>query len=261
MPGVSAGRQPSRSRVRISVMQLSVYSCQLVSNSAPQPSGFASTRRAFTDNCQLRTANRLPRQRRRSHQEFVDGARGLPALADRPHDERLPAPHVARGEHFRHGGAVGLGVRLDVACARRARRRIARAGPRARDPTKPIANSTRSAWISNSLPGISTILGGPLPSRCHSTRAAMSFSTLPSRPSKRLVVTDQSRSQPSSCDDDVRSLIGQLGHTSGLFSDSGRLRQQLELRDRRRTMAIGRAHAVRAGVAAADDHDVLARAR
>ena len=75
--------------------------------------------------------------------------------------------------------------------------------------------------ISNSLPGTSTIFIAPVPSFCHSTRAAISFSTLPLRPSKRFVVTAQSRSQPSSCDDDVRSLIGQFGHTSGLFSDSG----------------------------------------
>ena len=44
---------------------------------------------------------------------------------------------------------------------------------------------------------------------------------MPSRPSKRLVATAQSRAQPSSCDDEVRSLIGQYGHTSGLFSVSG----------------------------------------
>src|SRR6185437_1123943 len=51
--------------------------------------------------------------------------------------------------------------------------------------------------------------------------AATSFSTLPFLPSKRLVATAQSRPQPSSCEDDVRSLIGQYGHTSGLFSSSG----------------------------------------
>lgn len=45
--------------------------------------------------------------------------------------------------------------------------------------------------------------------------------TRPFSPMSSLVATDQSRSQPSSCDDDVRSLIGQYGHTSGLFSSSG----------------------------------------
>ena len=41
------------------------------------------------------------RQQARPHQEFVDGAGALPALADRPHDQRLAAPHVAGGKQFR----------------------------------------------------------------------------------------------------------------------------------------------------------------
>src|SRR5450830_1574083 len=45
-------------------------------------------------------------QNRRSHQELIDGARTLPALANRPHHQRLPPPHVAGGEHFGHGGGV-----------------------------------------------------------------------------------------------------------------------------------------------------------
>ena len=42
-----------------------------------------------------------------------------------------------------------------------------------------------------------------------------SFSSLPSLPSKRLVATDQSRAQPSSCDDDVRSFTGQAFRVEG----------------------------------------------
>ena len=79
-----------------------------------------------------------------------------------------------------------------------------------------MARKTRSAFISNSEFGTSLIL----PS-FHSTRQAISFSTLPPLPSKRLVATAQSRSQPSSCEDEVRSLVGQYGQTSGLFSCSG----------------------------------------
>ena len=45
---------------------------------------------------------RSTRQRRRSHQEFVDGVRSLASFADRPDDQRLPAPHVAGGEHLGH---------------------------------------------------------------------------------------------------------------------------------------------------------------
>ena len=37
----------------------------------------------------------------------------------------------------------------------------------------------------------------------------------------RLVCTDQSRSQPSWCEDEVRSFSGQSGHTSCLFSFTG----------------------------------------
>ena len=76
-------------------------------------------------------------------------------------------------------------------------------------PVKPIASSTRSAAISNSLPGISVILVCPSAPRVHSRRAPTSFSTRPFRPSKRFVATDQSRLQPSSCDEDVRSFVGQ----------------------------------------------------
>ena len=57
-----------------------------------------------------------------------------------------------------------------------------------------------------------------------------------------LVEIANSRSQPSSCEDDVRSLTGhqlELGHAGG-------------------AMAIAGAHAVAAGVAAADDDDMLA---
>ncbi len=75
--------------------------------------------------------------------------------------------------------------------------------------TKPMANSTRSALSSNSEPGTSIMRIWPLSSLTHSTRQATRVVTLPSRPSKRLVDTAQSRSQPSSCDEEVRSLSGQ----------------------------------------------------
>ena len=41
--------------------------------------------------------------------------RRLAALADRPHHQRLAAPHVAAGEHLRIGAAVGVGVGPDIA--------------------------------------------------------------------------------------------------------------------------------------------------
>src|SRR5688500_2658426 len=57
----------------------------------------------------------------KTHEELVDRAGALPALADRPHDERLAAAHVARGEDLRHRSGIstlalgrGLGVAARV---------------------------------------------------------------------------------------------------------------------------------------------------
>src|SRR5258706_208085 len=60
---------------------------------------------------------RLPRQLGEPHEKLVDRARALPALADRPDHERLAAPRIAGGEHFRHrrdvsARAVGIGLRI-----------------------------------------------------------------------------------------------------------------------------------------------------
>ena len=64
-----------------------------------------------------------------------------------------------------------------------------------------------------SVPGTSTILPP-----CQSTRTAFSALTLPPSPMNSLVAIANSRSQPSSWLDEVRSLVGQYGQTSGLFS-------------------------------------------
>ena len=58
---------------------------------------------------------RLSRQNRAAHQEFIDGARRLAALADGPDHQRLSATHIARGKHLVARRAVGLRVGLDVA--------------------------------------------------------------------------------------------------------------------------------------------------
>ena len=82
--------------------------------------------------------------------------------------------------------------------------------------TKPIASSTRSAGISNSEPGTST----GLPLVQSSFARAFSALTLPPSPTNALVAIDQSRFAPSSCEEEVRSRVGQYGHT-GLRSRSG----------------------------------------
>ena len=73
------------------------------------------------------------------------------------------------------------------------------------------------------LSGISRIAQRPSAPCAHSTRTHSSASTWPFEPTARFVSTAQSRSQPSSCEDEVRSFNGQSGQTSALFSCSGGL--------------------------------------
>src|SRR3970040_676537 len=87
-----------------------------------------------------------------------------------------------------------------------------------------MASSTRSALRLNSLPVTSLIFHWPFSSCFQSRRTALRAVTLPSLPSlpvRLLVATAQSRVQPSSCELEVRSLFGQFGQVSGLFSFSG----------------------------------------
>ena len=116
--------------------------------------------------------------------------------------------------------------------------------------TKPIASRTSSAAISNSLPGMAFILS--------STCTQCSFFTQPFAPEKRVVITAKSRSAPSSWLDEVRSLSGQFGQVSALFSCSGGAGRISKLVTDSAPWRIDGADAVRAGVAAADDDDVLA---
>ena len=74
-----------------------------------------------------------------------------------------------------------------------------------------------------SLPGTSTRFIWPPSPSFHSTRTHSRPVSLPSSTIARLVCTDQSRATPSSCEDEVRSLSGQSGHTSDLFSFTGGL--------------------------------------
>ena len=82
--------------------------------------------------------------------------------------------------------------------------------------TKPMANKTKSALMVNSVFGTSCILPA-----CHCTLAPVKPTTLPFSPIKALVVIDQSRFAPSSCELDVRIFKGQFGHTICLSSCSG----------------------------------------
>src|SRR5207247_9111068 len=57
----------------------------------------------------LRGRRLSSRQVAAPHQVLVDRTRGLAAFADRPHHERLPAAHIARGEHLVGAGLVAAG--------------------------------------------------------------------------------------------------------------------------------------------------------
>src|SRR5262249_51981165 len=50
------------------------------------------------------------RQHGRSHQEFVDGMRGLAGLAYRPDHPRMAAPHIACGEHLWQRSLIRVSV-------------------------------------------------------------------------------------------------------------------------------------------------------
>ena len=116
--------------------------------------------------------------------------------------------------------------------------------------TKPIASSTRSAFKVNSVPSIGFIFS--------SMRAHLRPVTTPFSPSKATVVTAKSRSAPSSWLEEVRSFKRPVRPGEQLVLGLRRHRHDLELGDLERALADRGADAVRAGVAAADDHDLLA---
>src|SRR5580704_4740161 len=66
-----------------------------------------------------RERDALPRQNCRPHQKSIDGVRGLAALADRPDDEGLAAPHVAAGKDLWNRRFVAHLIGLDVSARER----------------------------------------------------------------------------------------------------------------------------------------------
>ena len=138
----------------------------------------------------------------------------------------------------------------------------ASSSPPCTGPRKPIASSTRSAFISNSVPGTSRMTIWPvlvlLPLDARGDRASRpcrrALRSAWSPPPSRAFAAFFVRARAAQLDRPVRP-------HERLVLLLGRLRQQLELGDRRGAMAVRRADAVRAGVAAADDDDVLAGRR
>ena len=137
--------------------------------------------------------------------------------------------------------------------------RPAPAAPAARGPRKPIASSTRSAFSWNSLPGDFAHLscGRRRPSPTRRARIPAP-SILPFSPTARLVSTAQSRSHAFLMRVRGAQLERPVRPDQRLVLLLRRLRQDLELGDRGRALADRGADAVRAGIAAADHHDMLA---
>ena len=124
-------------------------------------------------------------------------------------------------------------------------------------PRNPIASSTRSTSISNSVPGTSS--NDILPSlRTSSTFEPWSFLTRPcSSPLKRCVDTEihalAALFMRGRHAEDVRPLRPWVVGRARVR----RSRQQLELMNRQRALAMDGAETIGAGIAAADNHDAL----
>src|SRR5215467_10463901 len=105
-----SSRTPPPSSVRIAVCCISSDSGgrQLVSSS--ETMFVIDALSATCDIAQLP----LSRQLGAAREEFVDRPCALAALANGPHDKRLPATRVASCKHLRDRGLVGFGVGSDV---------------------------------------------------------------------------------------------------------------------------------------------------
>src|SRR5438046_6653944 len=71
---------------------LGVLECMRLPGPAARITIFTKKRSEFSRSSDVS----LSRQLGESHQELIDRSRALTAFADRPHDERLAAAHVAR---------------------------------------------------------------------------------------------------------------------------------------------------------------------
>ena len=80
--------------------------------------------------------------------------RGLASLADRPHDQRLAAPHVAACEHLVDRRLIALGVRLDVAARIERQPGAFRSCPRAPGGQSPWRAGRAPPWMLNSVPAM-----------------------------------------------------------------------------------------------------------
>ncbi len=79
-------------------------------------------------------------------------------------------------------------------------------------PTKPMANSTRSASISNSEPGTSSKIGRPSSVRISTVWPRSALTAPDPLSTNSVVVTEKRRCPPSSWAEEVRRMSGHSGH-------------------------------------------------
>src|SRR5258706_3199640 len=187
------------------------------------------------------------------HQKLVDGTGTLTAFTNCPDDEGLAATHITRGEHLRYRCRVGLralGVRLDVA---------------ARVPFDAEFVEHRLQW-GNEAHREQHEIGRDLEL---GARHFAWLAVLPLQPDRleraNLAVLAEkllSGYRPVA----VHALFVRGGRAQyrqpvwppGIVIQVFRVPQDFDLRHRFRAVAIRGADAVRAGVASANDHHVLA---
>ena len=171
----------------------------------------------------------------------------LAAFADGP-DQRLAAAHVAGGEHLAHVGGVGAGESVGRIAARVAL-----------DAAKASAPSHRADEAHGAAPGRRQVLRS-LPARPlavgHDAHLR-SGSALFLLPTNSLVAMANCAAAPLRGWSWCAACISQYGQVSGLFSSRAAW-ASARTGDAGRAMAVAGAHAVAAGVAAAD-HDHACR--
>src|SRR5690606_4337137 len=196
---------------------------------------------------------RSARQFGMPHQVLVDCARGLAAFADRPHDQRLAAPRVAAGEDVADAGpVVGLG-RLDVAAPVEFHAQVA---------DQPVVHRVDESHGQQDQPGFyDELAAGDLRHPPLAVVAPLPLQPGELQPGDLAVGADDlfGHHRPVALAAFlVRGRTAQLQRPVGpgekLVLVLRWARHDLELRDARGALTVGRADAVRAGIAASD-HD------
>ncbi len=191
-------------------------------------------------------SERTGQLRLRRAQMSIDRRRGLAPFRNRPHHQRLPAPRVACRETFAGTGRLII-LRRHISARIQRPRQTAPAARFELGPVNPIASSTRSA--SSAYFGAARIV--------HRGRSEVAA------PVRRPKIASSRPPTPASRPLHASSPCAIAAATIGHGVDDGALRRRhrhnFELVHRRRLLPVRRAQAIRARIAAADDHDAFAR--